>query len=49
MSSQNMHYFILRIQDKTRFTIENRIVLLTEPQIPGQLKSMPVCLAMRFG
>ena len=49
MSSQNMHYLIMRIQDKTRFTIEDRITLLTEPQIPVQLKSVPMCLAMCFG
>ena len=46
MSSQNMHYLIMRIQDKTRFTIEDRITLLTEPQIPVHLKSVPVFLAM---
>ena len=49
MSSQNMHYFIMGIQDKTRFTIKDHITLLTEPQIPVQLKSVPVCLAMCFG
>ena len=39
----------MKIQDKPRFTIEDRIMLLTKPQIPVQLKSLPVCLAMRFG
>ena len=44
-----MHYFIMRIQDKTRFIIDDRITLLTELQSPVQLKSVPVCLTMCFG
>ena len=28
---------------------KDRIMLLTNPQIPVQLKSVPVCLAMCFG
>ena len=49
MSSENTHYSTLRIQDSTRCIVEDSIVLVIEPQISLNLKSMPVGLAVGFG
>ena len=49
VSSENTHYSTVRIQDSTRFIIEDGIVLVIERQIPLHLKSVPVGLAMYFG
>ena len=49
MSSENKHYSTLRIQDSTRCIVEDRIVLVIEPQISLNLKSVPVGLAACFG
>ena len=49
MSSENTHYSTVRIQDSTRFIVEESIVLLMGPQILLNLKYVPVGLAMYFG
>ena len=49
MSSENTHYSTARIQDSTRLIVEDSIGLVMEPQIPLDLKSVPVGLAMYFG
>ena len=49
MSSENTHYSTVRIQYSTRFIVEDSIVLVMEPQISLNLKSVPVGLAMYFG
>ena len=49
MSSENTHYSTMRIQDSTRFIVEDTIVLVMEPRISLNLKSVPVGLAMYFG
>ena len=49
MSSENTHYSTLRIQDSTWFIGEDSIVVVVEPQILLNLKSVPVGLAMYFG
>ena len=49
MSPENMHYSTVRIQNSTRFIVEDSIVLMIEPQIPLNLKSVPVGLAMYLG
>ena len=46
MSPENTHCSTVRIQDSTRFIVEDSIVLVTEPQISLNLKSVPVGLAM---
>ena len=48
MSSENMLYSTVRIQDSTRFIVEDSIVLVMEPQISLNLKSVPVGLEMYF-
>ena len=48
-SSENTHYSTVMIQDSTRFTIEESIVLVIEPQISSKLKSVPMGLTMYFG
>ena len=48
MSSGNTHYSTVRIQDSTGFIVEDSIVLVMEPQISLNLKSVPVGLAMYF-
>ena len=48
MSSENTHYSTLRIQDITRCSVEDSIVLVIEPQISMNLKSVPVGLTMYF-
>ena len=49
MSSKNTHYSTVRIQDSTRFIVEDSIVLVMGPQIPLNLKSVSVGLAMYLG
>ena len=49
MFSENTHYSTVRIQDSTRFIVEDSIVLVVQPQISLNLKSVPVGLAMYFG
>ena len=49
MSSENTHYSAVRIQDSTRFIVEDSVVPVMEPQISLNLKSVPVGLAMYFG
>ena len=49
MSSEDTHYSTLRIQDSTRCIVKDSIVLVMEPQISLNLKSVPVGLAMNFG
>ena len=49
MSSENMHYSTVRIQYSTRFIVEDSTVLVMEPQISLNLKSVLVGLAMYFG
>ena len=49
LSSENTHYSTLRIQDSTRCILEDSIVLVIEPQISLNLKSVPVGLAIYFG
>ena len=49
MSSENTHYSTVRIQDSTRFIVEDSIVPVMEPQISFNLKSVPVGLAIYFG
>ena len=46
MSSENTHYSTVRKQDSTRFIVEDSIVLVIEPQISLNLKSVPVGLTM---
>ena len=46
MSSENMHYPTVRMQDSTRFILEDSIVLVIESQISLNLKSVPVGLTM---
>ena len=48
MSLENTHHSTMRKQDSTRFIVEDSIVLVMEPQISMNLKSMPVGLAMYF-
>ena len=49
MSSENTQYSTVRIQDSTRFIVDDSIVLVTEPQILLNLKSVPMGLVMYFG
>ena len=49
MSSENTHYSTVRIQDSTRFIVEDSVVLLMGPQVLLNLKSVPVGLVMYFG
>ena len=49
MSSENTHNSTVRIQDSTRFVVEDILVLVMETQISLNLKSVPVGLAMYFG
>ena len=49
MPSENTHYSTVRIQNSTRFIVEDSMVLVMEPQILLNLKSVPVGLAMYFG
>ena len=49
VSSENTHYSTARIQDSTRFIVEDSIVLVMEPQISLNLKYVPMGLAMYFG
>ena len=42
MSSENTQYSTVRIQDSTRIIVEDSIVLVMEPQISLNLKSVPV-------
>ena len=49
MSSENTHHSTVTIQDNTRFIVGDSIVLVIEPQISLNLKSVPVGLAMYFG
>ena len=49
MFLENTHYSTLRIHDSTRCIVEDSIVLVIEPQISLNLKSVPVGLAMYFG
>ena len=49
MYSENTHYSTLRIQDSTRCILEDNVVLVIEPQISLNLKSVPVSLALYFG
>ena len=49
VSSEDMHYSTLRIQDRTRGIVEDSIVLVVEPQISLYLKSVPVGLTKYFG
>ena len=46
MSSENTYYSTVRIQDSTRFIVEYSIMLVVEPQISLNLKSVPVGLTM---
>ena len=46
LSSDNTHYSTLRMQDSTRCIVEDSIVLVIEPQISLNLKSVPLGLAM---
>ena len=46
MSSENMHYSTVRIHDSTRFIVDDSIMLVIEPQISFNLKSVPVGLTM---
>ena len=46
MSSENMHYSTVRVQDSTRLIVEYSIMLVIEPQISLNLKSVPVGLTM---
>ena len=41
-SSENTHYSTVRIQDSTIFNVEDSIVLVIEPQISLNLKSVLV-------
>ena len=47
MSSENMHYSTVRVQDSTRLIVEDSIMLVIEPQISLNLKSVPVGLTMK--
>ena len=49
MCSENTLYSTVRIQDSTRFIVEDSIMLAMEPQILLNLKSVLVGLAMYFG
>ena len=49
MFSEYKHYSTVRIQDGTWFIVEDSIVLVMEPQISLNLKSVPVGSAMYFG
>ena len=49
VSSENTHYSTVMIQDSTRFIVEESLVLVFEPQISLNLKSVPVGLAIYFG
>ena len=46
MSTENTHDSTVKIQDSTRLFVEDSIVQVMEPQIPLNLKSVPVGLAM---
>ena len=48
MTPENTRYSTVRIQDSTRFTVEDSLVLVIEPPISLNLKSRPVGLAMYF-
>ena len=37
LKCENTHYSTVRIQDSTRFIVENSIVLVIEPQIEPQI------------
>ena len=49
MSSKNTHYSTLRIQDSTRCIVKDSLVLVIEPEISLNLKSVSVGLTMYFG
>ena len=44
MPSENTHYSTVRIQNSTKFIVEDSMVLVMEPQILLNLKSVPVGL-----
>ena len=46
MSSANTHYSTVRMQYSTRSIVEDSIMLVIEPQISLNLKSVPVGLTM---
>ena len=49
LSSANTHYSTVRIQYSTRSIVEDSIVLVIQPQILLNLKSVPVGLTLYFG
>ena len=46
MSSENTHFSTVRIQDNTRFIVEDSIMLVIEPQISLNFKYVQVGLTM---
>ena len=49
MSPENTHYSTVRKRDSTRSIVEDNILLVIEPHISLNLKSVPVGLTMNFG